>query len=52
MRPIILILFVLVATTAAAQVQLSFDVGGSYKAYSYSERGLEAMDGSLPAGGE
>lgn len=52
MRPIILILFALVATTAAAQVQLSFDVGGSYKAYSYSERGLEAMDGSLPAGGE
>ena len=52
MRPIILILFVFVASTAAAQVQLSFDVGGIYKTYRYSEGGLAAMDGSLPAGGE
>ena len=52
MRRVILILLTFIATTAAGQVQLSFDVGGSYKTYSHTEGGLTAMDGSLPAGGE
>ena len=52
MRQVLFILLAFVATTAAAQVQLSFDVGGSYKAYRYTEGGLAAMDGTLPAGGE